>query len=276
MNNEIGIVTAFYDIGRGSWTPDKGFPHYLQRSTDTYFERFSQLAKLDNEMVVFTHPNFIDRIKSLRRDRPTKIYSIMNNQFVMELHSKILKIQSSKEYQDMIPTHQKMNPEYWNTDYVLINWLKSYFAAEAYSLNSFKDDKMIAWIDFGYCRSSSSVEAIMNNLGKWSYPFDRNKIHFWGFNPNQEKMNLEQLKHVIKNNIVNITGPSIVASGENWLKLYDSLFSLDGIVEKNLFSNNLVDDDQTLLTMFYAENKEMCEFHQIKDDWFRIFKDYSE
>jgi len=25
--NEISIVTAFFDIGRGDWTPDKGLPH---------------------------------------------------------------------------------------------------------------------------------------------------------------------------------------------------------------------------------------------------------
>jgi hypothetical protein len=31
--NEITIVTAFFDIGRGNWTPDKGLPHYLQRTT---------------------------------------------------------------------------------------------------------------------------------------------------------------------------------------------------------------------------------------------------
>ena len=46
MNN-ISIVTAFFDIGRGNWTPEKGLPDYLYRTTDTYFERFGYLAQLD-------------------------------------------------------------------------------------------------------------------------------------------------------------------------------------------------------------------------------------
>ena len=50
--NEISIVTAFFDIGRGDWTPDKGLPHYLQRTTDTYFDRFANMANLDNTLVV--------------------------------------------------------------------------------------------------------------------------------------------------------------------------------------------------------------------------------
>ena len=48
----ISIVTAFFDIGRGDWTPDKGLPHYLHRTTDTYIERFGHLATLENEITV--------------------------------------------------------------------------------------------------------------------------------------------------------------------------------------------------------------------------------
>jgi len=28
--NEITIVTAFFDIGRGDWTPDKGLPTIIR------------------------------------------------------------------------------------------------------------------------------------------------------------------------------------------------------------------------------------------------------
>jgi hypothetical protein len=51
MNNDVSIVTFFFDTGRGDWTPDKGFPHYLHRTVDTYFERFGYMAQLDNEMI---------------------------------------------------------------------------------------------------------------------------------------------------------------------------------------------------------------------------------
>jgi hypothetical protein len=56
--NDITIVTAFFDIGRCELTPDKGLPHYLQRTNDTYFERFAEIAKLENDMIVYTSAEF--------------------------------------------------------------------------------------------------------------------------------------------------------------------------------------------------------------------------
>ena len=64
--SEISIVTAFYDIGRSEWTEDRGLPHYLHRTTDTYFERFSHMASLDNEMVIFTSEDLVERVKQIR------------------------------------------------------------------------------------------------------------------------------------------------------------------------------------------------------------------
>ncbi len=56
--NDITIVTAFFDIGRGNWTPDKGLPHYLHRPNEVYLERFGHLSKLDNRVIVFTSEDF--------------------------------------------------------------------------------------------------------------------------------------------------------------------------------------------------------------------------
>ena len=61
----ITIVPAFYDIGRGEWTPDKGLPHYLHRTNQTYLQRFGHMAKLENPMVVFTSKEFVNDIKYL-------------------------------------------------------------------------------------------------------------------------------------------------------------------------------------------------------------------
>ena len=68
--SEISIVTAFFDIGRGNWTPDKGLPHYLQRSNDTYLERFSHLSKLENEIVIFTTNENINAARITAADIP--------------------------------------------------------------------------------------------------------------------------------------------------------------------------------------------------------------
>ena len=43
--NDITIVTAFYDIGRGDWK-------YFTRKTSYYFECFERLCQLKNKIVV--------------------------------------------------------------------------------------------------------------------------------------------------------------------------------------------------------------------------------
>ena len=70
--NEISIVTAFFDIGRGDWTPEKGLPHYLQRTNDTYFERFANMASLDNTIVVYTSEDLAEKVWEIRKDRTDK------------------------------------------------------------------------------------------------------------------------------------------------------------------------------------------------------------
>ena len=71
--SEITIVTAFFDIGRGSWSPSQGLPAYLQRTNDTYFERFANMASLENEMVVFTSEDLVERVNQIRGDKKTHI-----------------------------------------------------------------------------------------------------------------------------------------------------------------------------------------------------------
>ena len=69
----ITIVTAFFDIGRGQWNSRQGGNQpFLKRTTDTYFRRFAHLASLDNEMVVFTSPDLVDRVRRLRKGRPDR------------------------------------------------------------------------------------------------------------------------------------------------------------------------------------------------------------
>ncbi len=75
-SSAITIVTAFFDIGRGNIPKDKGYPAYLTRTTDTYFEYFSNLATLENEMIIFTSPDLKERIENIRKGKPTKVIAL--------------------------------------------------------------------------------------------------------------------------------------------------------------------------------------------------------
>lgn len=263
--NDITIVTAFFDIGRGEWSPDKGLPHYLQRTNETYLERFGHLAKLENDMVIYTSKEFVEDIKSLRQNRPTQIFTLdFDNSFV-KLREAVSKIQTNPEYQAKINPLQVKNPEYWNANYVVVNALKSSFVKKAIESNIIETD-LIAWLDFGYCRD----EHTLNGVSFWQYPFNKEKIHFFNLKEWKEGTYIE---NVIANNDVHITGPCIVADK----KLWPTLEKLIHHSIEELFKNGLIDDDQTLLLMSYLQKPELFELHPVSNqDWFVAFRDYNE
>lgn len=263
--SDISIVTAFFDIGRGEWTPEKGLPHYLQRSNDTYLERFSHLASLDNEMVIFTSPEFETKIQILRVNKPTKIIAIDFNQLVnSQLKSMIESVQQDPGFIEKINPTQIKNPEYWNADYVIVNLMKSFFVNQAISLGEITNE-LVAWLDFGYCRNKDTLNGVTN----WNYNFNKEKIHFFNLKNYVEGSFIQD---IIANNDVHITGPCIVASQKNW-------GVLDNLVKysiEHLLLNNLIDDDQTILLMSYLLKPELFELHKVSEqDWFVAFKEYA-
>jgi len=263
--NDITIVTAFFDIGRGDWSPDKGLPHYLQRTTKTYLERFSHMAKLENPMVVYTSKDMIDEIKFLRQDRKTDILTLDFPNSFEGLRNEIKRVQSSAEFQSKIHPSQIKNPEYWNADYVLVNTLKASFVNKALQSDLIKTD-LIAWLDFGYCREKDTLAGVK----KWKYSFDKEKIHFFNI---KDFVEGSFIQDIIANNDVHITGPCIVASKKMWPALESLVHHSVG----ELLKNDLIDDDQTLLLMSYLQAPELFELHRVSEqDWFIAFKDYNE
>ena len=263
--SEISIVTAFYDIGRSEWTEDRGLPHYLHRTTDTYFERFSHMASLDNEMVIFTSEDLVERVKQIRGDKPTQVIAVDFKEQFSELKKQVAKIQISDNFINMINPQQLKNPEYWSSDYVVVNMLKSVFVNLAIKMNLINND-LVAWLDFGYCRSQDTL----NGVKTWKYNFNKDKVHFFNI---KDFVEGTYIADIIANNDVHITGPCIVAGKQMWPKLE----SLVDHSLKELLKNDLIDDDQTVLLMSYLLEPDLFELHKVSDtDWFVAFKDYSE
>jgi protein YibB len=262
----ISIVTAFYDIGRGDWTPDKGLPHYLQRSTDTYIERFTHLTKLDNELIVVTTPDIGKRLKEINNKvkiveyDPFTVFSTESN--------KIIGIQESVAYKQLIHPSQIKNPEYWSHKYVLVNLLKSHFVSLAINQGLVTND-MVAWLDFGYCRSEETLPKSLT----WSYDFDPTKIHLFAYKDLDPKARMEI---IIATNDVHILGAKIVAHKKLWPVMENKMFSAFEL----LYMSGLMDDDQTLMLICAARNPELFEQHRIPDhqlglDPFVIFKNFN-
>lgn len=68
MKSSTTIITAYFDIGRGDWTANKGFREKLARSVDVYFSYFERLAALENEMIIFTSADLKPKVEAIRGD----------------------------------------------------------------------------------------------------------------------------------------------------------------------------------------------------------------
>jgi protein YibB len=237
---DISIVTAFFDIGRGSWTADKGFPFYLARSADTYIKRFERLCQLKNEIVVFTSPDFSDRLSEIAHKRDsakTTICTVDIEENFNELLQQISTIQSSDDFRKRVRPNLIKNPEYWNSYYVLVTNLKAKFVNQAVEDGLVNND-MVAWIDFGYCREQSNIPSSK----EWNYHFDDKKIHLFSYKDKDPNKSIED---IIFNNDVHILGAKVVAHKQLWPLLnhlmQESWEELQGL--------NIVDDDQGLWLM---------------------------
>ncbi|WP_213752523.1 WlaTC/HtrL family glycosyltransferase, partial [Citrobacter portucalensis] len=235
MNSSITIVTAFFDIGRGSWTSDKGFSPHLERTSDTYIQYFKNLSELDNDMIIFTSKELKSKIEKIRDGKRTTVIAVDINKKFRHLKNRISQIQKNDEFRSKLETHQLINPEYWSADYVLVCNLKTYFVNRAIKLKLVKDN-MIAWVDFGYCRNTE----VTNGLSRWSYPFDRKKINLFTIKKGLKAKTIHQVFDHMINNRSYIIGGAIVATQEKWKEFYELVCAC----QMKTLKNNIVDDDQ--------------------------------
>ena len=154
--------------------------------------------------------------------------------------------------------------EYWNSDYVLINILKSLYVTHAINSEVIKTD-LAAWIDFGYVRT---IETLPKSL-EWKYPFDKDKMHMF----NMREIEPERpISDIIKTGDVYTQGCHIVGGVSVWPTFMQlMIYNMNMLIQ-----NNMIDDDQTMMLMSYLSKPEMFELrYNSPDDWFRIFKDYN-
>lgn len=259
MKDDITIVCVFYDIGRGNWSPDKGFPHYIQRTNETYLERFSYLAQLDNKMIIWTTENMISKVMEHRKgkENKTKILTFDYFNHFYDDRMAISEIQHSDSFQNKVKPHLKLNPEYWDPDYVLLMALKPWFVKHGIKIAEYKGfqvDETVAYIDFGYMRTPDKIP----ESKQWKYNFDPAKIHLFGYKDYEPE---RQIEDVIFDNDVYFLGAQVVAHKSTWQEL--NILILNNL--QKLMKKNLVDDDQTLWLMTYLEAPDLFEVHRIPD-----------
>lgn len=261
--SDITIITAFFDIGRSNWSfspTGEKLPFYIPRTTESYFEYFEYLSKMKNDMIIYCSSEHVEKINEIRkRNSPnsnTTVLSIDFKNSVANIKQAVEFIQQRPEYIKLVDDPRM--PEYWNADYVVVNYMKTNFVVNAYDEGHIKT-KLAAWLDFGYVRGDFGLPKSL----LWDYDFDADKVHFFNKIPIDFG---RPIFDIIKTNTVYIMGCHIVGGEKSWKqhKILNDI-SLDC-----LLSCGLIDDDQTILLMNYKRCPQAYELHRIEvkqEEW---------
>lgn len=249
--NDVTIVTAFLDIGRGSW---KNF----QRDHTFYLNNFKNLTGVRNDLIVFTESRFFEDIRAMREDVRLVSIDHIRDEYSGLIQS-IGDIQKSAAFKNFV--YDKTLPEYNHPEYVFINYMKSFFLTTAIDNGMVKTDTS-AWIDFGYVRQPEFCPT--GTILKFD---TKNKINIFTMTDNLN-FSYDQIKEIVRRNIVTIQGCHIVAPNHLWPWLFERMtFNLN-----RLMMDGFVDDDQTILLMSYLDDP--SKFNKVKANgrnWFNIF-----
>jgi protein YibB len=268
--SEITIVTAFFDIDRHEWTPDKGLPHFLHRTSETYLERFGYLARMDQQMIIFTEQRYASRIAEYRKGKEdkTKIVVVKHpRESHRAMRESISTVQQSIEFQSKLTPRQRLMPEAWSPDFCLVTDLKAFYTNQAVEMGLVEND-MVAWIDFGYARTPDKIPSSR----KWNYDFNQNKIHLF---PHKE-LGIKTVEQTIYEGDVIVFGAFVVAHKSLWKTMSDLMEESFNL----LLSKNVVDDDQGLWLQSSLLKPELFEMHLVPDhqvghDPFVVFEQFN-
>jgi hypothetical protein len=271
-NNDITIITNFFDIGRGNLpTSVRGMvlPHFQHRSTEKYFEYFEELAKIKNPMVVYTTKEFVDRIYNIRKkhglEEKTSIVAL-DSFMPPEMDAVKERVKTVLDNPDFYNKVDRPHfVEYWWPEYIMIQFMKIFYINHAIE-NKLVETNLTAWIDFGYCRNATSLPP----SEEWKCSFDPEKIHLFSLRPIEPQRPIDD---IIFRGDVYIMGCHMVGGTKKW-KEFQKL--VDGSMDL-LLKNNLVHYDQTLYLMSYLLKPDLFEIRYVDpSDWFVVLKDYND
>jgi protein YibB len=225
---------------------------------------------LHNDIVVFTSPDLVEILEEVCQDSVSKVTIVPMDIFQIfdEMRSRIKDVQQRPDYISQIKPSEAKNPEYWNQDYVLVTNLKAVFPNIAIDNNLVEND-MVAWIDFGYCRSDNNITKSQS----WNYSFDPDKIHLFSY----KGYDGEPIQKIVAENKVYILGAKVVAHKKMW----PEMARLMEQSHYKLLDLHMVDDDQGLWLLSYILKPEVFELHQIPDhqlgyDPFVLFNQFND
>ena len=256
-NQELTVITAFFDIGR------KDFSEF-SRSNEQYLEYFKFWARIKNNIVVYTNSVMAKKVEEVRKKfgllDKTKIVII--NDFLAiepELYKEMEKIANNQTF---LLYRYIDNPADNNAKYDYVMLLKSWCMKDAVEKGYAKGQ--LAWIDFGFNHGGKVYTKPEEFDFLWKTNLPEDKITLFSIKEDDQK----PLFQIIQSYNTYIMGalyivPSNLAK-QFWLDNKEAM--------QNLIDFGFIDDDQTLLLMISRKYKE--RYQVIKSDWFMPLKEF--
>lgn len=254
--DEIVIVSAFYNIGRGE-------SEFQVRTCDNYFAYFDFWARINNRIIIYTTTDFAQRIIQIRdkygmADRTTviiedEIWDVKSNYL-----SRMRQIEA-----DGVFAHWRYKTKDMSNiaDYSYIMLMKYYFLYKASDL--LEEDVQICWLDFGWNHGGETYICPEEFNFTWKYAFP-DKINLFSIKNPYSNLGIVALQKMSDT----ITGCNLVLRKSFAPKLYE--YCCEAL--ESLLSLDAFDDDQMLLRMACVRHPE--DFNIIESDWFMVMKEF--
>jgi protein YibB len=267
--HDVSIVSAFFDIGRGGWSSEVNgvpVPAWQKRSTDTYLERFDNLARLRDQMVIFTEERFAGAILDIRRQHGLEELTAIlvcddllgENGQLADLYRSI-ELTMGSELHGLV--HNPGYPEFWNPDYVLLMSLKPVFVCAALDLGLIAHAQ-IAWVDFGYCRDDQRFDPAV----PWQFDCGGRMNIFYVQAPDDRP-----IFDVIRSGAQYFQGCHLVGPADCWPRFRELMD--DAWV--SLLACGLVHHDEPSILMAYRAMPELFRANAVDPtDWFVLFRKF--
>ena len=254
----ITIITAFFDIGRGSLKESSQV-----RSNNQYFEYFKFWCKIKNNLVVYTQSEYAYKVREIRKE-----FGLEDKTIVIEiddifeicgtLYERMYNISKREDFnQFRYYTNALSN----RADYNYIMLMKYWCMKDA--VDRSLTDEQVAWIDFGFNHGGKYFTESNEFDFEWKWTFEH-KIQLFSLREVEEVSSINSLQMQFDT----IMGPIIICPKD----LCCDLWNLVKNAMEALLMLDCIDDDQQLLLMAYKHKPEL--FAVNRSTWFEPLKLY--
>lgn len=255
-DEELTIVTAFFDVGRGEFSASS-------RSNDNYLEYFKGWARIRNKLIVYTDAVMAKKVMKVREDFGLKERThieIVEDYIDIDrnLYEKMLQVSKDSTFLNFRYCDNTCDN---NAKYDFVMLLKAWCISDAVQKKLASGN--IAWLDFGFNKGGAVYTDPLEFDFLWSYDFPKDKVTLFSLKEDDHK----PIFKVVQSYEVYVMGGYMIVPDHLALTFWNDIKE----AMNTLLDVGFLDDDQTLLLMVSRMHSE--RYNVKKSDWYMPLKE---